>query len=85
MLDTVGRMRNHAGDKDLALGQFDLFPNGVFVFMPRVRSFDQKSLRAHPQHQIDHFVELDVEGMGPCQLPQHRWYRILSSGKSRNA
>jgi len=63
MLDPVGGVRDQARDQDSCRPKLHTLPHGVFVLVPRIGGFDQIALRAHPQHQIDQLVELDVEGV----------------------
>src|SRR6478735_6638417 len=64
VLDAVGRVRNHAGNEDLALRQLHVLPDRIFVLVPCIRRLDQIALRPYPQHQVDQLVEFDVEGVG---------------------
>src|SRR5689334_24926920 len=64
VLDAVGRVRNHAGNEDLALRQLHVLPDRIFVLVPCIRRLDQLALRPYPQPQVDQLVEFDVEGVG---------------------
>src|SRR5262245_8966680 len=65
MLHYVGRMGDHARDKDLSLGQLHVVPHRVLVLMARIRRLDEIRLRFHAQHQVHDFFELEVEGVRP--------------------
>ena len=39
MFDYIARVRDHARDYHLTLGQFHGFPDMIFVLMARIRSF----------------------------------------------
>ena len=71
MLDHIGRMGDHAGNKDFAIRQFDRVPDRNLVLVPGIGAFDQIGLRLNLEHEIDDALELEIVG-GPCQLPQHR-------------
>ena len=60
VLHDVGVVRDDAGDKNLALGQFHIAPDFPFVLVARVGGLERVSARRNLQHQVDHVLERQV-------------------------
>ena len=78
MLNHVCRVRYHAGDQDLALGQpCDVSPYFPLVLVARVCRFDRIGLCLDAQHQVDDLSESGTSLVcGPAHEPQQMWYRM---------
>ena len=60
MLDHRGRVRDHARDQDLVVGQLDVLPDPPLVRVARRRRFDGVGLGLDPQHEVDDVLQREI-------------------------
>jgi len=85
VLYDVGGVTDDARDQDFSVGQLDVSPDFPLVLVPDVAGLD----RVRPTRTLSRTSTMFRSGRsvvcGPCQLPQHMWQRIRSSGRPRRA
>src|SRR5580704_7701810 len=69
MLDHVGRVADHAGNKHPALRQLGVFPHTPLVLVPRVGAFNDIGADLHTKDEIDNILERHVGRMRARPAP----------------
>ncbi len=72
MLDIVGTGVDHAGGKDLVIGNFGICPHFPFMFVARIGGLEQDRCGARLQDDVDHLFERNVMIVRPFIIaPAH--------------